>query len=205
MRRRMRVVVRFIVLGLGRCRGRRLVNRLVNRLVVLDDFVVVFVLICVQWFGARYGQSRHPFGDRVEATAALLLVILLQLVSQRIGLFPGVVLFVPESSSAFLVFSVRVDQTRRLDRKLVIFERAVFGWGCVVRVKVELSAIRGEGRVGSLDSVGVVLVYRLRRRSGLSGFGDPLADVFEILGRLRANRVEDAIHSGLDSETRRRC
>ena len=52
------------------------------------------------------------------------------------------VLFVPESSSAFLVFSVRVDQTRRLDRKLVIFERAVFGWGCVVRVKVELGTIR---------------------------------------------------------------
>jgi hypothetical protein len=56
------------------------------------------------------------------------------------------VLFVPESSSAFLVFSVRVDQTRRLDRKLVISKRAVFGWGSVIRVKVKLGTIRGEGR-----------------------------------------------------------
>ena len=56
---------------------------MVNRL-VFDDFVVVFVLICVQWFGAWYGQGRHPFGDRAWATAALLLVMLFQLISQSI-------------------------------------------------------------------------------------------------------------------------
>ena len=76
MWRRMRVV-QFTVLGLGRCRGCWLVDRL-----WFDDLVVV--LASVQWSGAWYRQGRRSFGDRVEATAALLLVVLFQLVSQRL-------------------------------------------------------------------------------------------------------------------------
>ncbi len=54
-----------------------------NRL-VFDDSVVAFVLVSVQWFDAWYRQGRHSFGDGVEATAALLLIMFLQLVLQRL-------------------------------------------------------------------------------------------------------------------------
>lgn len=95
----------------------------------------------------------------MEAAAALLLVILLQLVSQLIGLFPGVVLLVPKVLPALLVFSVGVDQTRRLDGVLVVLKRAVSGGNCVVRVNVELGSIRSEGRDACVSrGVGLSLV-----------------------------------------------
>lgn len=72
---RMVRVVRFTVLGLGRCRGCWLVDRL-----WFDDFVVVLVLVRmrrIQKLQVGYRQRRNFFGDRMEAAAALLLVILL--------------------------------------------------------------------------------------------------------------------------------
>lgn len=100
-------------------------------------------------------KSGCSLSTETNQLRSLLLVVLLQLVFQRVRPFSGAVLGIPKSSSALLVFSVRVDQTRRLNRKLVIFKRAVFWFSCIVCKETDVLTVRSEccdfnvtGRVG---------------------------------------------------------
>ena len=105
-------------------------------------FTASFVFISVRLLESAVASRQwSSFSDRVEATAAALLSMLLQLVPQSARLFPRV-LFIPEASSAILIALVRVLYVCRCVVILVVFESAVLGLSSVMCIEVEAGAVR---------------------------------------------------------------
>lgn len=90
-------------------------------------------------------RQRGSFRDRLEC-AALLLLVLSQVISQCVRLVPRVVLCVLEVLVAVLEVPVGVDEIYRLKAVLVVFSCAILRFLGVVGVLVEGGAISGEGR-----------------------------------------------------------
>lgn len=120
---------------------------------MLDYLVASFVFVCIPLPESAV-SNRQSFGDGLEGTATLL-PVLLQLVPHSVRLFPRVVLFIPEPSSALFVLLVRLQKVCGRNRILVIFKSAILRRNSIVCKEVEGGAVCGESRdLGVAPGVG---------------------------------------------------